>query len=203
MRETEVLSALLDRARAGDSAAWDDVFRLIEYRLKRVVSQEFPDRPSGVGRWLEQSDVAQDLRIKLLTHLSVPRNTPKSMRHLYRLLSKILKRLIIDYYRSTFGPRGHGSHYRSFGGEADLFDALPASVCGNTSTFERQSEFEELFRLIERLPKEQAEAIHFTFVWGHTVEETAGLMQMSMGKVSGLISEGKKALGRMYKAEDR
>jgi RNA polymerase sigma-70 factor (ECF subfamily) len=152
---------------------------------------------------MESSDVAQELRVKLMADLS--RRTPESMAHLFNIMSLVLKRLLIDLDRSLFGREGMGAHYRSYGGDADsaggpVFNDIASDEDDQAHPTDGL-QYAEVLQLLDRLPKEQREAAQLYYLWDLTNEQVAEQLGVSTGKASGLISEARKALFRMYEGQ--
>jgi RNA polymerase sigma-70 factor (ECF subfamily) len=101
------LQPWLDRLRAGDPAARNELIRHSRGRLRLLTRQMLRHFP-GVRQWEETSDVLQNVLLRLdraLQAVEVP-----SPRDFLRLANAQIRRELIDLSRHHFGPHGLGAN---------------------------------------------------------------------------------------------
>jgi RNA polymerase sigma factor (sigma-70 family) len=107
---TTRLRELLDRLRAGDPAARDDLLRAARSRLE-VFADRMLRRFPGVGRWADADDVFQGAAVRLLRAVeAVP---VANTRELLNLAATQVRRELIDLARHFGGPCGVGANHDS------------------------------------------------------------------------------------------
>jgi RNA polymerase sigma-70 factor (ECF subfamily) len=165
--DTGVLTHLLDQARAGDSAAYDDLIRRSVGRLERLARSMLRAYPS-VGRWTETDDVLQNALVRLLRALQAVK--PTSTREYFGLAAEQIRRELLDLARHFTGERGLGHNYESgfhVRGESSIARTDPAAA-----ELEKWTGFHEA---VERLPVENREAFMLAFYHGWTQAQIAEL----------------------------
>jgi RNA polymerase sigma-70 factor (ECF subfamily) len=168
------LQQLVDRMRAGEPAARDELLRGVAGRLEglaRTMLRRFPD----VGRWFQTDDVLQNALLRLLRALEVVR--PESMRAFFGLAATQLRRELLDLARQVRRPHGLGAHHASQGPhEAQASPALePAAPHTGDDELERWCRFHEE---VERLPADEREVVSLIFYHGWTQAAVADLFQV-------------------------
>src|SRR5262245_52885470 len=86
----------LDRMRAGETVARDELFRQVSARLERLARKMLRRFPE-VARWEQTGDVLQNALPRLLRALEVVR--PGSVREFFGLAAEQLRRTLIDLAR--------------------------------------------------------------------------------------------------------
>src|SRR5438093_6684777 len=100
---TVQLNEWVDRLRAGDRAASDELLRTVCGRLERLARkmlQRFPN----VHRWADTGDVLQNSLMRLLRALEEVR--PGSVRDFFGLAAEQMRRELLDLARHYYGPQG-------------------------------------------------------------------------------------------------
>src|SRR5262249_40059330 len=110
---TTVIQRWIDRLRAGDDRARDELLRTASDRLSRLARRMLEGYPR-VARWEPTSHVVQSALLRLDRALRAV--TPPTARDFFRLASAQIRRELIDLERRYYGPEGLGSHYTSWGG---------------------------------------------------------------------------------------
>src|SRR5438045_2374951 len=100
---TKELHGWLDRMRAGDPAAADELVRRVGGRLERL-AHKMLRRYRNVRRWADTDDVYQGAMLRLLHSLRQVR--PGSVRDFFGLAAEHLRRELLDLARHFYGPRG-------------------------------------------------------------------------------------------------
>jgi RNA polymerase sigma-70 factor (ECF subfamily) len=106
--QTAQMQEWLDRMRAGDAAARDELFRRVAGRLDRLAHKMLRRFP-GVARWEQTGDILQRAAPRLLRALEAVR--PDSMRAFYGLAAEQMRRTLIDLARHYQGPNGPGANH--------------------------------------------------------------------------------------------
>src|SRR5262245_31807408 len=98
---TTQLHGWLDRMRAGDLAARDELLRSLCGRLEQLAHKMLRRFP-GVARWEQTGDVLQNALVRLFRALGQVR--PASMRDFFGLASEQMRRELLDLARHYQGP---------------------------------------------------------------------------------------------------
>jgi RNA polymerase sigma-70 factor (ECF subfamily) len=97
----------IDRLRAGDPAARNELIRHSRDRLRLLTRQMLRSFP-GVRQWEETSDVLQNVLLRLDRALQAV--TPPTPRDFLRLATAQIRRELIDLARHHGGPEGLGAN---------------------------------------------------------------------------------------------
>jgi RNA polymerase sigma-70 factor (ECF subfamily) len=172
---TVQLNAWVDRMRAGDRAASDELLRTVCGRLERLARKMLQRYPS-VQRWADTDDVLQNSLLRLLRALQEVR--PGSVREFFGLAAEQMRRELLDLARRYNGPHGIGAHHASAVHDADgSAPALdPPDPSANTEDLERWAVFHQG---VEGLPAEEREVVGLIFYHGWTQVAVAGLLQLA------------------------
>lgn len=167
----------LDRLRAGDASARDDLITCACERLEELTRKMLRDY-RGVRRWEETGDVCQNAVLRLCRALRDV--CPPSARDFYRLAAAQVRRELIDLARHYYGPEGPGAHHASHAPAADRSGAAPqytevADVSGEPSRLAAWTEFHQQ---VEALPDEEREVFDLLWYQGLTQTEAARVLQM-------------------------
>src|ERR1051326_1878602 len=100
----------LERLRAGDLAARDELLRSVCPRLEHLARKMLRRYPS-VQRWAETDDVLQNALLRLLRALQEV--WPSSTREFLGLAAAQMRRELLDLARHFYGPQGEGAHHAS------------------------------------------------------------------------------------------
>jgi RNA polymerase sigma-70 factor (ECF subfamily) len=177
--QTQGLQECLERMRAGDPGARNELIRRACGRLERLTRKMLRGFP-GVRRWEQTDDVLQNALIRLLRALEDVR--PASVRHFFALTAEQVRRELIDLARHYYGPQGPGAKHATHT-DADDQDG-PAyerpDYSHEPSALASWCEFHEQVR---RLPEEEREVVDLLFYQGLTQAEAAGLLQVTVRTV--------------------
>jgi RNA polymerase sigma factor (sigma-70 family) len=169
---TTVLHGWVDRLRAGDVAAADELLRQAGTQLERMAHKMLQRFPK-VGRWEDTADVLQNAVMRLLRALQQVR--PASVRAFFGLAAAQMRRELIDLARHYQGPQGMGAHYASAAradGSGHAVTPEPAAP-DDADELERWSAFHAA---VEQLPDAEREVVEMTFYHGFTQPEIAELL---------------------------
>lgn len=176
---TTQLQIYLDRMRAGDTVARDELFRRVVGRLERLTRKMLKSYP-GVRRWAQTDDVLQSALIRLLRALEDVR--PATMREFFGLTAEQIRRELIDLARHFYGPQGPGAKHASHGGDQGSNGPLNARLnwSDEPSVLAGWCEFHEEVR---RLPPEEREVVDLLFYQKLPQAEAAALLHVTVRTV--------------------
>lgn len=171
---TEQLHNWVDRLRAGDRAAADDLLRATCGRLERLARRMLRDYPN-VKRWADTGDVVQVAMVRLLKALESIR--PASTREYFGLAALQIRRRLLDLARHFGGPRGLGTKHKSLppGDGATPLDDVPDP---HTDAYGLDL-WQQFHEAVERLPDDEREVVSLAFYHGWTHARIAELLQVS------------------------
>jgi RNA polymerase sigma-70 factor (ECF subfamily) len=171
-----LLQGCLDRLRAGDPAAREQLFRHAVGRLERLARKMLHKFP-GVQRWAQTEDVLQNALVRLLRALGEVQ--PLSVREFFALSAEQIRRELIDLARHHYGPEGDGAHHASQAGRNP--DLAPAHEQPDL-TFEPAllEGWADFHRQVQSLPEPQREAVDLLFYQELPQAEAAELLGVSV-----------------------
>ena len=169
--ETVQLNDWLDRWRAGDLRARDELVRAALPRLEllaRKMLRRFPNvRPLN-----DTQDVLQNAVLRLLRSLQQVDPPPANTRAFFGLAAMEIRRVLLDLAR-----QGGAARRRGLGRPGDaLREEEPPEARDVVEDLERWAAFHEA---VERLPVEEREVIGLAFYHGWTQARIAELFQVS------------------------
>lgn len=161
------LQSKLDRMRAGDKNAREELLRQIASRLEKLARKMLRQYPH-VRRWAETDDVLQNALLRLLRALESI--DPKSTRDFFNLAAVQIRRELIDLARHFFGPQGAAARLES-GSHDTLQD-----VADRDHDLEFWTAFHQA---VETLPTEEREVVSLVFYHGWQQRQVAELFQVN------------------------
>jgi RNA polymerase sigma factor (sigma-70 family) len=165
---TSQLHDWLDRIRAGDAAAFDELLRGVSGKLLLLATRLLRLFPK-VARWADVEDVLQNATLRLMQALKVIR--PDSMSRFYGLAATEIRRELLDLARKMFHPARCPPAGGSCRNEADV--AVPVA---DAEESERWCDFHIR---VEHLPVEEREVVGLIFYHGWTYQQIAELFGVS------------------------
>ena len=177
--DTVQLHGWVDRMRAGDPRAADELIRAVADRLRRLAGKMLGRHPAA-RRLADPEDVLQGALVRLVRSLNAVR--PESARSFFNLAAVHMRRELLDLGRATrarrLGEAEAPAGEAADPGEADLdrWAALHAAVDG--------------------LPVAEREVFGLTFYHGWTQPQIAELLQVSDRQVRRLFTDACRQLGR-------
>ncbi|MCI0458542.1 MAG: sigma-70 family RNA polymerase sigma factor [Gemmataceae bacterium] len=175
---TSQLHSWIDRMRAGDDSAREELFRLIAGRLEwlaRKMLRRFP----AVARWEETGDVLNNAVLRLLRALQEVR--PDSVRGFFALAATQIRRELLDLARHYRGPHGLGANHASSPSPGrdrhgpDPADDSPGPADA-AADLDRWAAFHQA---VDGLPGEEREVFGLVFYQGWTQAESAEVLGVS------------------------
>jgi len=174
---TIALQSCLDRLRAGDAAARDELMQRATGRLMALTRKML----AGYARlrtYEESGDVAQNACIRLIKALdAVP---VASVPDFLRLAAAQIRRELIDLCRHHFGPEGRGQNEQPPGPTT-----TPPEPSDGQSTFapDRLAAWGEFHEQVGRLPDDEREVFDALWYNGLSHVEAAELLGVSEATV--------------------
>jgi RNA polymerase sigma-70 factor (ECF subfamily) len=169
--DTTRLQTWVDRLRAGDRAAADELLRTVGARLERLASRMLLGFPN-VKRWADTGDVLQGAVLRLLRTLGNIR--PASSRDFFNLSAVHIRRELLDLARHFGGPEGLGANHASPppGAAGAPLKEAPA-VRDDPGEVETWQRFHEA---TGRLPDREREVMEHVFYHGLTHAQIAAVL---------------------------
>jgi RNA polymerase sigma factor (sigma-70 family) len=172
------VQACLDRLRAGDESARDELLGCACERLRNLARKMLRGYPN-VRRWEQTDDVLQNAALRL--HRTLRQLPVQTARDFFRLAALNIRRELLDLAKHHYGPHGHGAHHATrgpgdtAGGEGPGADA-PADLSHEPVRLAAWGEFHER---IGALPDEEREAFDLLWYQGLSQAEAAELLGVS------------------------
>jgi RNA polymerase sigma-70 factor (ECF subfamily) len=171
--DTVRLQAWLERMRAGDAHARDELLRCVMDRLHGMASKMLRRFPA-VRRWDETEDVLQNALVRLVRALEAVK--PDSTRAFFGLAAEQLRRELLDlarrYARHPKGSPGNPDTLPPPGDTGLQAPVEPAASEDGPDDLDRWAAFHES---VERLPAEEREVVGLVFYHGWTQAQVAEL----------------------------
>jgi RNA polymerase sigma factor (sigma-70 family) len=166
------LQLWLDRLRAGDPTARNEVIRHSQDRLRlltrHLLQRDFP----RLQRWVDTSDVFQDVLIRL--DRAVRAVTVSAPADWFRLAALQIRRELLDLCGHHFGPHGQATHHHTPDGE-------PAGELAAASDDPHSlAEWHELHQYIAALPDAERALFDLLYYQGLTQPEASVLLGMPL-----------------------
>jgi RNA polymerase sigma factor (sigma-70 family) len=171
------LQGWLDRLRAGDDSARDELLAATCERLTRLSRKMLQDYP-GVRRWEQTDDVLQNAVLRLCRALKDVR--PASAREYFRLAALQIRRELIDLARHYYGPQGPGAWHSSQPAERPSGSTLPPGPEVRDSTLDpvRLAAWGEFHQQVAALPDPEREVFELLWYQELTQPEAARVLGM-------------------------
>ena len=157
--------SLVDRFRAGDLKAADELLRAVNTRLEELSRRMLAGFPS-VQRHAEWGDILQGASIRLLNSLRELR--PATARDFFNLASMQIRRELLDLSRHV--------SIRKLSTQPEDDSLEPLDPAPASDDLDLWSRFHEQ---VEKLPVEEREAIGLVFYHGKTRAEAAEILSVS------------------------
>jgi RNA polymerase sigma factor (sigma-70 family) len=161
----------LDRHRAGDPSARNELIRHSQERLRQLTRQMLRGYPA-LGQWEDTSDVFQNVLCRL--DRALREVTPASPLDFLRLSSVLIRRELIDLWRHHFGPGGDGRH-RPPPGAAPAEVAAPEPSDSSNDPC-RLAVWGEVHDYIAARDEPERELFELLYYQGLTLEQAAELL---------------------------
>jgi RNA polymerase sigma-70 factor (ECF subfamily) len=171
---TTQIQLRLDRLRAGDASARDELLEIACGRLRRLAHRMLRASPA-VRRWEETDDILQNAALRLCRALQDVR--PDTVRSFLNLAALQIRRELIDLARHYEGPEGPGRHHLSRA-PTEAPGAAPGPLDTPTDSDDpaRLASWTEFHDTVEALPEAERELFHLLWYQGLTQREAAAVL---------------------------
>ena len=174
---TAQIQSCIDRVRAGDRSAHDELLAHAAERLFRLARKMLRDFP-GVHRWEQTDDVLQNATLRLCRALGEVQLL--TVADFFRLAAAQIRRELIDLSRRYSGAQGLDANHASIAGAGTARAGSPAlNPADTTHDPERLAGWTEFHREIEALPALEREAFDLLFYQGLSQAEASALLDVS------------------------
>lgn len=195
--DTALLHNWLERMRAGDQTARDEMLRSLCGRLERLARkmiQRFPD----VHRFAQTDDVLQNSLMRLLRALQEVQ--PTSMRDFFGLAAEQMRRELLDLARHFHGREGVEANLARQGPSDDTRPPAPdpPAPAEDPDDLEKWSTFH---LEVAKLPVEEREVVGLLYYHGWTQAEVAELFGIHVRTVRRRWEAALVKLHRVLRAE--
>lgn len=192
------LQGTLDRLRAGDLSAADELFRIAYTQLALIVKRKKLAFP-GLDRWERTGDIIQETALRL--HQALSRDPPETALAFFSLAARITRCVLIDWLRHYYGPEGTGAHHGSSAGQARDSETTAPAHDPACSTFDPASlaELTEIHRRIEALPEDLRKVVDLLLYQDMTIPQAAQLLNWSVSTVKRRWLEARLQLAECLK----
>jgi len=178
--QTVLIQSLLNRLKAGDDSAREELINCACSRLERLTRKMLRNW-DRVHRWEETSDVLQNALMRLYRSLAETR--PAQAVDFFRLAALNIRRELHDLARHYYGPQGEGANHLTAAwrlradGEVDAGMEQPyADGDDNPENLAAWAEFHEQ---VGRLPEEEREIFDLLWYQELSQSEAAALLAIS------------------------
>ncbi|MDX2266735.1 MAG: ECF-type sigma factor [Bryobacter sp.] len=177
------LTTLIDQARAGDTAAEQALYESIYPELRAIARQRLA-REAHAPESTESLVHECYLRLK---KGGLPEVGDRS--HFFALISRIMRQILVDFARARLAGRRDKRREASIESAETVADQKAQRTPGLL-------ELDEHLRELEKVAPEAARLVELRFFGGLTAEESAGLLNMDVGRVRRLLRYGQGWLRR-------
>jgi RNA polymerase sigma factor (sigma-70 family) len=164
---TTQIQCRLDRLRARDKSARDELLTITCKRLSRLAHKMLRGYPS-VRRWEQTDDVLQNATLRLCRALEEVK--PASVRSFINLAAVEIRRELIDLARHYNGPEGMGRHHISGDGPDGTADTDEPAQLALWTEFHAQ---------VDALPDAEKEVFDLLWYQGLSQAEAAALLDVT------------------------
>jgi len=176
--DTDRLGDLLDRMRAGDLAARDELFRAIAMQMERQARRMLRGFPS-VRKWEQTGDILQRTSLRLIETLKKVR--PEDTRQFFALTAELMRRVLLDLARKMSGPGGIARHITPPGQDSRAADREPAAPVDSPEELDDWAAFHAA---VAKLPREEREVVGLRHYHGLGQAEVAKMLGMGVRTVA-------------------
>ncbi len=179
------VQSCLERLKAGDPSARHELISVSCERLGGMAHRILQDY-ARVSRWVESGDVLNEAVLRLDRALKEVR--PENAHAFLQFAAVQMNRVLIDLYRSLYGPEGmaahHHSHHASKSSDSNrsLADASDLAS-GPESQVERGEMQAIVHEVVDSLPETERQVVNLCFYNGLTQEEAGQILGVSARQV--------------------
>jgi RNA polymerase sigma factor (sigma-70 family) len=178
----------LDRCRAGDATARNDLLKCAYARLERLTRRMLGDW-QRVHRWEQTGDVLQNASMRLYRALADTQ--PLSPADFFRLAARNIRRELLDLAKHYYGPCGEGANHATVHGQAesDAGGPMAAEMAVTDENPANLAAWAEFHTQVDRLPEEDREV--FDLLW---------YQELSQAEVATLLNISERTVKRRWAA---
>lgn len=173
---TVEIEACVERLKAGDQAARDELLRIACGRLERLTRKMLGGFPR-VHRWEQTGDVLQNANLRLYRTLKDV--TPKSAAEFFSLAALNIRRELLDLAKHYYGPQGVGARHATAANQPDESGGGQYQPEDPTHDPTRLAAWAEFHEQAELLPAEEREVFDLLWYQGLTQDDAARLLGVS------------------------
>jgi RNA polymerase sigma-70 factor (ECF subfamily) len=179
-RETMMIQGCLDRLRAGDESARQELIQCACGRLERLTRKMFGGW-QRVHRWEETCDVMQNSLVRLYRSLSEAK--PARVVDFFRLAALHIRRELHDLARHYYGPCGVGANHATAAWKSpcdnESADSIAWEPLGAEEDPASLAAWTEFHDQVEHLPEEDREVFDLLWYQELSQAEAAELLSVS------------------------
>ena len=162
----------IDRLRAGDASARDELLAHASERLIRLTRKMLRDFP-GVHRWEDTDDVLQNAVMRLCRALGEVQ--PPTVADFFRLAAAQIRRELLDLARRYAGPHGPGAK-RAEADRAGKAPEVRPDPPDTTRDPDLLAAWTDFHREVEVLPADEREVFDLLFYQGLAQADAAAVL---------------------------
>lgn len=166
---TPNITQLLTAWRAGDQQAMEDLAPILQQELHRVASHYM--RGERPGHILQTTALVNEVYVRLIDWKNVEW---QSRAQLFAIASQIMRRVLVDYARAQGREKRGGNAV-----QVSLSEAAELPL----KSFDELLDLDEAMHALEKLSPRQSRVVELRFFGGLSLEETAEVLQVSVGTV--------------------
>jgi RNA polymerase sigma factor (sigma-70 family) len=167
---TTQLHGWLDRLKAGDLAARDELLKSVGSRLERL-ARKMLGRFPGVRQWADTCDVQQNAVLRLLRALESVR--PPSVRDFFGLAAEQMRRELLDMARQASRARRAGMQPLAATDDTEVLAALDGPA--PTEDLDDLELWQRFHEMVHDLPAEEREVVSLVYYHGWSQPQVAEL----------------------------
>ena len=167
--ETTQLTALLERARAGDRKARDDVLEAVYGQLRGLGRRYL--RGERRGHTLETTALVHEAYVRLLQGGELP---GRNRAQLLSFIAKAMRHILVDHARARASLKRGGDRAR-----VDLDERLVVEPAGD----ERLAALDDALRRLEELDERKGRVVELRYFGNLSIEEIAEALEVSPATV--------------------
>jgi RNA polymerase sigma-70 factor (ECF subfamily) len=182
---TTILQQCLDRLKAGDEGARQELLGRAAERLRRLTRAMLRRDFARLHRFEETDDVLGAAYVRLCRRFET--YTPESLAQFFRIAAQEIRRQLIDLVRHYFGPQGPGSH---------LVAATPPDGWDGAADPVELAAWADFHRVVDTLPADERDV--FDLLWYHGLNQTeaAAVLNISTKTLRARLREARLKLGK-------
>lgn len=168
------IQALLDKVRAGDVAARNELLQHSSDRFLRLTRKMLAGF-SKLRRWVEEEDVLQNAMLRL--HRALQGVEVQSVRHFFNLATLQIRRELHDLSKHFYGPHGIGANHQTGKCSPDEKGGLIHNISAQSPDGKGWLRFHAA---VEQLAADEQEIVNLIFYEGLTFDEAARVLGLSV-----------------------